>query len=156
MPLIGLNRTIENSEGSINMIQTAEGAPMEISNLLISMREPAIHAANKGFNDADQLRRIRLRLTTRLRPLIASLHTKLNPEAGGKIAEDLGKLYAFIINQTNMAEATKDLSVIDDNISILDNVRLGWLKLKRQETEAAQEAPQRSPAGGTGRFTESA
>jgi flagellin-like hook-associated protein FlgL len=67
------------------MIQTAEGAPMEISNLLISMREPAIHAANKGFNDADQLRRIRLRLTTRLKPLIASLHTKLNPETGGKL-----------------------------------------------------------------------
>ena len=154
MPLIGLNRTIENSEGSINMIQTAEGAPMEISNPLISMIEPAIHAANKGFNDADQLSRIRWRLTTRLRPLIASLHTKLNPEAGGKIAEDLGKLYAFIINQTNTAEATKDLSVIDDNISILDNVRLGWLELKQQKTAAAQAAPH--PAGDTGRFTESA
>jgi flagellin-like hook-associated protein FlgL len=37
------------------MIQTAEGALMEISNLLISMREPAIHAANEGFNDVDQI-----------------------------------------------------------------------------------------------------
>ncbi len=95
-----------------------------------------------------------MRLTTRLRPLIASLHTKLNPEAGGEIAEDLGKLYAFIINQTNMAEATKDLSVIDDNISILDNVRLGWLEFKQQKTAAAQAASH--PAGGTGRFIESA
>ncbi len=136
------------------MIQTAEGVPMEISNLLISMREPAIHAANKGFNDADQLRRIKLRLTTRLRPLIASLHTKFNPETGGEIAESLGKLYAFIINQTSVAEATKDLSVIDDNISILDNVRLGWLELKEQKTAAAQEASH--PAGDTGQFTESA
>ncbi len=53
--IAGLNRAIENSEGSINMIQTAEGALTEISNLLISMRELAIHAANEGFNDADQL-----------------------------------------------------------------------------------------------------
>ena len=37
------------------MIQTAEGALTEINNLLISMRELAIHAANEGFNDTDQL-----------------------------------------------------------------------------------------------------
>ncbi len=53
--IAGLNRAIENSEGSINMIQTAEGALNEINNLLISMRELAIHAANEGFNDTDQL-----------------------------------------------------------------------------------------------------
>jgi len=53
--IAGLNRAIENSEGSINMIQTAEGALNEINNLLVSMRELAIHAANEGFNDADQL-----------------------------------------------------------------------------------------------------
>jgi len=53
--IAGLSRAIENSEGSINMIQTAEGALNEINNLLVSMRELAIHAANEGFNDADQL-----------------------------------------------------------------------------------------------------
>ena len=53
--IAGLNRAIQNSEGSISMIQTAEGALTEINNLLISMRELAIHAANEGFNDADQL-----------------------------------------------------------------------------------------------------
>jgi flagellin len=53
--IAGLNRAIANSEGSINMIQTAEGALNEINNLLISMRELAIHAANEGFNDTAQL-----------------------------------------------------------------------------------------------------
>ena len=53
--IAGLNRAIQNSEGSITMIQTAEGALTEINNLLISMRELAIHAANEGFNDTDQL-----------------------------------------------------------------------------------------------------
>ena len=51
----GLVISIANSEGSISMIQTAEGAITEINNLLVSMRELAIHAANEGFNDADQL-----------------------------------------------------------------------------------------------------
>ncbi|MEW5993163.1 MAG: flagellin [Candidatus Zixiibacteriota bacterium] len=53
--IAGLNQAIENSEGSVNMIQTAEGALTEMSNLLISMRELAIHAANEGMNDANQL-----------------------------------------------------------------------------------------------------
>lgn len=53
--IAGLNRAISNSEGSINMIQTAEGALNEINSLLVSMRELAIHAANEGFNDAAQL-----------------------------------------------------------------------------------------------------
>jgi flagellin len=53
--IAGLNRAIQNSEGSISMVQTAEGALTEVNNLLISMRELAIHAANEGFNDSDQL-----------------------------------------------------------------------------------------------------
>ena len=53
--IAGLNRAIQNSEGSINMIQTAEGALTEINNLLVKMRELAIHAANEGFNDTAQL-----------------------------------------------------------------------------------------------------
>ena len=53
--IAGLDRAIQNSEGSISMVQTAEGALTEINNLLISMRELAIHAANEGFNDVDQL-----------------------------------------------------------------------------------------------------
>jgi len=53
--IAGLNQAINNSEGSINMIQTAEGALNEINNLLVSMRELAIHAANEGFNDTAQL-----------------------------------------------------------------------------------------------------
>lgn len=53
--IAGLGRAIQNSEGSISMIQTAEGALTELNNLLISMRELAIHAANEGFNDVDQL-----------------------------------------------------------------------------------------------------
>jgi flagellin len=53
--IAGLDRAIENAEGSISMIQTAEGALTEINALLVSMRELAIHAANEGFNDTDQL-----------------------------------------------------------------------------------------------------
>ena len=37
------------------MVQTAEAAMNEVNNLLISMRQLAIHAANEGANDRKML-----------------------------------------------------------------------------------------------------
>lgn len=50
-----LNQAVENSEQAISMINTAEAAMNEIHNLLTTMRELAIHAANEGVNDSDAL-----------------------------------------------------------------------------------------------------
>jgi flagellar protein FliS len=73
---------------------------------------------------------------------VVHLYTTLDPEKGGEIAEQLGKLYAYVVNQTNVVEATKDLSLIDDIISVLENLRLGWAGLKEQETSSDQKPPE--------------
>jgi flagellar protein FliS len=77
---------------------------------------------------------------------IVHLYVTLDPERGGEIAEQLGKLYAYVVNQTNIVEATKDLSQIDDIISVLENLRLGWAGLKEQETSSDQKSPEKSVA----------
>jgi flagellin len=46
-----LNQAIDNSETAVSMIQTTEANMAEINNLLTSMRQLAIHAANEGVND---------------------------------------------------------------------------------------------------------
>jgi flagellin len=55
-----IEQAIRNSETSVSMVQTAEGALSEVNSMLVSMRQLAIHAANEGANDdvmlaADQL-----------------------------------------------------------------------------------------------------
>lgn len=50
-----LNKAVSNSEQAITMINTAEAAMNEIHNLLTTMRELAIHAANEGVNDNEAL-----------------------------------------------------------------------------------------------------
>ena len=47
----GLGRAISNASDAVNMVRTAEGALNEVSNVLRSMRDLAIHAANTGAND---------------------------------------------------------------------------------------------------------
>ncbi len=58
--IASLEQAVKNSETSVSMVQTAEGALAEVNNMLVSMRQLAIHAANEGANDsvmleADQL-----------------------------------------------------------------------------------------------------
>lgn len=58
--IASLEQAVRNSETSVSMVQTAEGALTEVNNLLVGMRQLAIHAANEGANDsvmleADQL-----------------------------------------------------------------------------------------------------
>jgi len=47
----GLSRAISNASDAVNMVRTAEGALNEVSNVLRSMRDLAVHAANIGAND---------------------------------------------------------------------------------------------------------
>ena len=71
--------------------------------------------------------------------ILTHLYTTLDMDKGGDIATQLSKLYAFIINQINIIEATKDIGQIDDIITIMENLRKGWTGLKEQQ---AQQKPQ--------------
>ena len=53
--LTGLNQAISNSEAGVSMVQTAEGALDEMNTLLNKSRQLALHAANEGANDQNQL-----------------------------------------------------------------------------------------------------
>lgn len=50
-----LKQAVSNSEQAITMINTAEAAMNEVHNLLTTMRELAVHAANEGVNDETAL-----------------------------------------------------------------------------------------------------
>ena len=47
----GLNQAISNAGDAVNMVKTAEGALSQVSSLLTSMRDLAVHAANTGATD---------------------------------------------------------------------------------------------------------
>jgi flagellin len=49
--IAGINQAIDNSETAVGMIQTTEGALTEVNNLLVKIKQLAIHAANEGAND---------------------------------------------------------------------------------------------------------
>lgn len=60
---------------------------------------------------------------------IVHLYSTLDEAKGGDIADKLARLYAFVIENINRAQATKELSLIEDSVVILNNIREGWVKL---------------------------
>ncbi len=132
--IAGLNRAIQNSEGSINMIQTAEGALTEVTNLLVSMRELAIHAANEGFNDADQLAADQAEIDNAIRTIdrIAA-----NTQFGSKKLLDGANANTATITSSNssvvtikesfLAEGTHSISATKtaDSVATLNTTSLG-------------------------------
>ncbi|MCS7311128.1 MAG: flagellin, partial [Armatimonadetes bacterium] len=49
--MVGLAQATANAQDAANLVKTAEGALEEIHNLLRTMRQLAVHAANTGVND---------------------------------------------------------------------------------------------------------
>jgi flagellin len=58
----GLNQAIRNANDGISLLQTAEGATQEITNMLQRMRELAVQAAN-GTNDTSDRSALNLEVT---------------------------------------------------------------------------------------------
>jgi flagellin len=50
----GLNQAVRNANDGISMLQTAEGATQEITNMLQRMRELAVQAANDTYQTSDR------------------------------------------------------------------------------------------------------
>ena len=102
----------------------------------------AFESARKGFGEGDnETGRAQIE---RARKFVTHLYSTLNPDEGGAIADNLAKIYSYIVNQTNVIEAVKDSQQIDDMISILGNLREAWVAIKED-----QESVSSTPAAGT-------
>ncbi|HKI99382.1 MAG TPA: flagellin [bacterium] len=64
--IAGLNQAVDNAETGVTMVQTTEAAMTEVTNLLTTIRQLAVHAANEGANDQNMLEADQLELNNAL------------------------------------------------------------------------------------------
>lgn len=75
--------------------------------------------------------------------VIFHLYTTLDMERGGEIADHLADLYAFLISQLYLINATKDIDIVDKLIGILSTLRDGWIGLDLTSVPQEQTVQQR-------------
>jgi flagellar protein FliS len=62
----------------------------------------------------------------RAQDILNELNAVLDTEAGGEIAENLRKLYLFMGRRLSQANAKRDPQMIQDVITLLDELNQGW------------------------------
>jgi len=140
--IAGLSAAIVNTERSINLVNTIEGALNEVNSLLISMRELALDAANSGINNptslaADQAEianaiqtitrvsdTMQFSIQTLLDGTFENTVTLVSPNTVGmtNLAESTLRTGTYTINVTDITPASA--AILSDPFDLLDNVGL--------------------------------
>lgn len=136
-------------DGRLNQYRTTTTLGKTQLDLILQVYDGAIAAFRSA---ADSYRAEKLQAgyeqLERARKFLVHLYTTLDHEQGGDVADNLARLYTYVISQIDSAQATKDLTLIESNIKILDNLRDGWKQLKAHETKEKQSQNDDPPRGG--------
>jgi flagellar protein FliS len=96
------------------------------------------------------------------RKCIVHLYTTLDMDKGQEIAARLGQLYAYMIEQLDLAMASKSLPILDAVAGMLATIKEGWENLKQGDGAPGGAVPgegndtAKSTFAGEGRITVSA
>ena len=106
----GLNQAVRNASDGISMLQTAEGATQEITNMLQRMRELAVQAANDTYSntDRDALDKERVELEAEITRI--SKNTKWNNMS---FLDSAGVTKTFQVGIANNEDSTIAVSFVD-------------------------------------------
>lgn len=74
--------------------------------------------------------------------IVGELRGTLDMGAGGELAENLNKLYDYMIRRLLLANVNNDVKVLTEVASLLDNIRSAWAAIG----PAARPKPQAVPA----------
>lgn len=77
------------------------------------------------------------------RKFVTHLYTTLDQKKGGEVADNLAKMYSWVLAQLYVVEATKDLKEVESIQTVLGNLRSGWADIKTQGAAAAAQASSR-------------
>ena len=99
--------------------------------LILMMYDGAIRFMQKGaqrieVNDVEAAHNY----LVRARNVVSELLSTLRPEKAGEMGENLKRLYVYIFNRLVEANLTKDKSIVDESIRLMDTLREGWSSMK--------------------------
>ncbi len=81
----------------------------------------------------------------RARRCIVHLYTTLDMDKGEAIAARLGQLYAFMIEQLDLAAAQRSGDLLVNIIGLLETIKEGWESLRETEPPKGETTPSTTP-----------
>jgi len=69
--------------------------------------------------------------------IVNELQANLDLDKGGKIAKSLDSLYTYLTNRILLADIQKNLTIFDECINILSELKSGWEGIRPEQEEPA-------------------
>jgi flagellar protein FliS len=76
---------------------------------------------------------------TRSRDIVNELLVTLRVEQNNEVAQNLRNLYVFMLGRIVEANLRKDEAMIDEVLSVSNNLRDGWIELRNQQAKLRQQ-----------------
>jgi flagellin len=145
--IAGLKAAVVNTERSVNLVNTIEGALNEVNSLLIGMRERALDAANSGINNATSLAADQAEIDNALETIDRISNTtqfSIQTLLDGTFENAVDLVSPNTIGLTNLQESTlrggtytinvsditqASANILSDPFDLLDNVGLSGVGL---------------------------
>jgi flagellar secretion chaperone FliS len=108
-----------------NAILTA--SPEKLVKLLYEGAIRNLEQSRQGLNDAGLCRSAEVgNALGKAIGIVSELRVSLDPQAGGKIANDLDRLYDYSLDQITQANATRTPQGVDNALQVLRTLKEGW------------------------------
>lgn len=72
--------------------------------------------------------------------IIGGLQASLDEDNGGEIAETLGSLYIYLVSRLSEANTTNEISMLDECIAIIKNIKEGWDGISKEADKINQQS----------------
>ena len=120
------------------VIEAAQESPGRLVVLFYDEAIASLRAAAAAAADNDVM--ARLDATTQTAEVIHQLQLALDLDRGGEIADNLDRLYSFVIVQLPQINLHNDVALAESLIGILEPLRRSWIELQEHAIDETAEA----------------
>jgi len=110
--------------------EVAVADPHKLVSMLLNGAIERYQQAKYFIGDGDMSQKIEV--LDKALAIIDSLNASLNHEQGGELADNLGGLYEYVMNQTVLINSKNDIELLDEVVQLLITVRDGWDGIRHQ------------------------
>ena len=122
------NTQIQTSNQKQLIVMLFDGMNRFMSKAVTAIREKDIETAHSNLHRTGQI--------------LLELLSTLREDKGGEIASNLKKIYIYCYERIVIANLTKDITMIEDVRSILNNLGGGWKQIRQQKPGLKAAAPE--------------
>ena len=128
----------ENASRQYQTQQIMTASPAMLVFMLFDKAISSLNAAVRAIaaNDVQE----RWRANNRAMEIISHLQMTLNMELGGEVAENLDRLYDFMLKLLSTVDPNNDPKPAEEAIKLLEPLRESWRELANQGDKPAREA----------------